>query len=422
MQQHPTLYVQDDLVRSSNLTSARITVPAAWEIRGNVSGLDVLAALQALIQRHDALRTSIVRDARRGELAQRVAERGGIDDVVTIVHAPGVDPDRVVARLTRTLVERAFDLTRAPLWRAYVAALGRGHSVVCLGFAGVIVDEQAVEVVGRDLAGALGETLAARPAQPGALARSERRMELSPLDRRWWREQYDRRTPLAAEWQGPSRHDVAAIPPIPADAVARLALTGIDSATLMAAIAAVAARAVLGCANPMLGLPSPSTATTRSVVGPLRDQVPMLGGGAPKQTPFAEFASGLKRRRADALEHALPSGMLAGVAGGTPYDIALRTEYGRPLRRFEVGDRATVVQHPLPLVGRSAVQRATGAVPVLAVHVRREADRSVSGSVTGIRALHELAEVHALADAFSAIARSAAADPSTPIGRLARRD
>jgi Condensation domain len=421
--QYPTLSVQDHFILASGLKASTNTVPAAWRIDGNFGPEQILRAVQLVVDGHESLRTRIVRDRR--SYAQRVSSGGGVSQFIRRVDlSRNANAEDAMSDLMGRLLAHEFDLTAAPLWRGFLARVGRGHSVLGIAFAHVIIDGSSVAVFGEDLARALATGALPEPLQLGKLAQAERRISATDEQRRYWTDRYQRRTALESAWNGTAHYRVEPVPmfqPKMVDALSRLATRlEVSISTMFAAATALSVTSVLDRANPMLGFTTAQrTRENRGVFGPLHDHLPVLGGGAPARTPFAEFVRGLHARRDQARKHRLPSGLLAKIADATPYDVAVNYSPFAPPKPQPVGDRGYVTARPIPTIGKVNVERATSVAPVLAAILRPNADGSVTGDITAISALHGDREVRAIARALYAVAERALKNPDIAIGRLA---
>ncbi|MER7769125.1 condensation domain-containing protein [Kitasatospora sp. NPDC096140] len=109
-----------------------------WPLHGDVSEAQIRAALAAVVDRHEALRTGFrVVD---GALTAVVRDRVDLDlEVVDLSGRTEEEQRDDRAALADRLKHTAFDLSRAPLWRAGLVGLGAGrwrllfvaHHAVC---------------------------------------------------------------------------------------------------------------------------------------------------------------------------------------------------------------------------------------------------------------------------------------------------
>ncbi|PHH91429.1 hypothetical protein CDD83_523 [Cordyceps sp. RAO-2017] len=158
-------------------------VPCAVRLRGPLR-LDALrAALQALEQRHESLRTTF--SSPDGVNVQTVHPfRPGDLDVVDIV--PPGDAE-ALARALRRHQTTPFDLRTEPGWRVSVYRLGRDDSVLSIVMHHIVCDGWSVDILRRELAAFYSAAVHGRDplAQAGPLPVQYR-------DASVWQEQQDR--------------------------------------------------------------------------------------------------------------------------------------------------------------------------------------------------------------------------------------
>lgn len=104
-------------------------VPMALRLKG---GLDVLAlqrALNEVVGRHEALRTTFAND--KGELIQVIAPAVKVEmDVANFESFPAPERESATQSWLNTEAQRAFELARGPLFRAKLARLGAQEHVL----------------------------------------------------------------------------------------------------------------------------------------------------------------------------------------------------------------------------------------------------------------------------------------------------
>jgi amino acid adenylation domain-containing protein len=130
--------------------SPAYNVPAALRLRGALDVAALRASLDALVRRHETLRTTF-------------AERGGAP--VQVVHPPAPVPlpvldlsglpaaarERRAERLARAEALRPFDLARGPLVRSALLRLGDGDHALFFTLHHVVSDEWSMEVLVREV-------------------------------------------------------------------------------------------------------------------------------------------------------------------------------------------------------------------------------------------------------------------------------
>jgi hypothetical protein len=428
MQEYPTLSVQDAFIVASGLESSTNTVPATWEIKGNFGPRDIMRAVQLIVEAHESLRTKIGQKGKgESRFVQLVSSGGGVGDVIREVNLEREqNKGRAITALMNRLLEHRFDLTTAPVWRGFLARMGRGHHLLGIAFAHVIVDGYSVGVFSQDLARTLDTMRPFHPLQLGEVAEREQEVRPTSEQERYWRDQYEKRTRLEARWDGIAHFRVEPIPVLPprlASGIGELAKgVGASQSTVFGAIAAVASALVLDKPGPMLGFATAQrNEANSSIFGPLHDHLPVLAG-APAHVSFIEFVRGLHARRDRSRQRRLPTRVLGAFAEYTPYDIAVNFDpFGRP-RVYPVERRGgSVTVRAIPTIGRTDIFRATSVAPVLSAILRPRPDGALTGDIVAISELHSEREARDLAHAFAAVAKAGLARPNTPIGELVRR-
>ena len=122
---------------------ATYNVPVIYRVVGAVDRARLQAALQGLLERHEILRTALVRQG--DELSQQVL-------AIDCVELPWQEEDwrhdspAELQHRLRHEVRRPFDLVRAPLWRVGWAAIGVDQHLLVLVFHHSVVDEWSLRV------------------------------------------------------------------------------------------------------------------------------------------------------------------------------------------------------------------------------------------------------------------------------------
>ena len=149
----PLSYSQQRLWILSQLDpdSPAFHIPAAVRLRGRLNAPALHRSLAEIVQRHDALRTSITLE---GDIPiQRIAERvdlgiGGID----LSSLPGWQREECLRRLAQCLARRPFDLSSPPLLRAALVRLQEREHVLLLVLHHIVSDGWSVGVLMRETA------------------------------------------------------------------------------------------------------------------------------------------------------------------------------------------------------------------------------------------------------------------------------
>jgi amino acid adenylation domain-containing protein len=166
----------------------------AYRLRGAVDAAALAAALQAVVERHEALRTTF--RAVAGEPWQEIAPRlaVGLERV-----AAGAADEARLQGLLRARIESPFDLVSGPLLRATLVALGPEEQVLLLVVHHIVADGWSLALLLGELSAAYGQLrrgaaveLPALPVQYGDYAQWQRAaLDGAPLQRQldYWRAQ-----------------------------------------------------------------------------------------------------------------------------------------------------------------------------------------------------------------------------------------
>lgn len=124
--------------------------PIAWRLSGRVDRAKIKRALQSMQQRHEVLRTALIR--REEGLFQEVTPS---DEAVLLWKEIDLPPsDRQQSALVALMLEEArtpFDLAAAPLWRTAWIELAEDDHVLALSFQHSIIDEWSVQIFFHEL-------------------------------------------------------------------------------------------------------------------------------------------------------------------------------------------------------------------------------------------------------------------------------
>jgi amino acid adenylation domain-containing protein len=126
--------------------SALNTLFSAMCVRRSLDVQILARCLDALVQRHDALRTTF--QAREGQLVQMIASTWKLPlSVVELQHMPKHERESEVQRLVRTEVQRPFDLEQGPLLRATLFHLAAEESLLLLTVHRLVVDRSSLKML-----------------------------------------------------------------------------------------------------------------------------------------------------------------------------------------------------------------------------------------------------------------------------------
>jgi amino acid adenylation domain-containing protein len=130
-------------------SQTKFAVPLVVRISGAVDPIVLEAALQAVVRRHDALRSSFpVID---GAPVQAVADEGQLPFEIVEDLAPSDQFEQRVTIAAQALVEEPFDLAAGPLVRARLVRLAAKDAALVVVFHHIIADGASLELFVRDL-------------------------------------------------------------------------------------------------------------------------------------------------------------------------------------------------------------------------------------------------------------------------------
>jgi non-ribosomal peptide synthetase component F len=139
-------------------------VPCAVRIGGAIDVAALRQALEAVVSRHETLRTTFARA--EGALVQVIAPLASVALPVTDLSArPRAVAEAEVLRLVTEEVLRPFDLARGPLLRATLLRLTDREHVFCLTMHHIVSDGWSVGVLLREVSALYGTFAAGTPAQ-----------------------------------------------------------------------------------------------------------------------------------------------------------------------------------------------------------------------------------------------------------------
>ncbi|MCA0402147.1 MAG: amino acid adenylation domain-containing protein, partial [Proteobacteria bacterium] len=180
--------------------TANYTIPAAFLLTGRLDRAALARTLEALMARHESLRTTF--EAHEGEGVQRIHAAMPLAfaewDLTVLPPASGETEAR---RIIAEEAARPFDLTEGPLWRAGLIHLGEARHVLFFNIHHIISDGWSLAVMAREvraLYGALSKGLPS-PLAPLELQYADfahwqrKRLEGAALNRQlaFWREKLE---------------------------------------------------------------------------------------------------------------------------------------------------------------------------------------------------------------------------------------
>ncbi|MFE6701620.1 amino acid adenylation domain-containing protein [Streptomyces sp. NPDC057718] len=122
-------------------------LPIFHRLEGAVDGRALRGAAEALVQRHEALRTTFA--AREGELFQLISPEADFAWQECDVR-DAEDPEAAAGAWIRDEAARPFDLAEGPLFRAGLLRVGDRDSVLLLGMHHIVADGWSTEILLRE--------------------------------------------------------------------------------------------------------------------------------------------------------------------------------------------------------------------------------------------------------------------------------
>jgi hypothetical protein len=145
---HPLSYVQQQLWSIHDLRPDTTEYNEIWPVRihGALDGDRAQSAVNEILRRHDALRSSFPADG--GTPVCRILDecRLPLLPALDLDHVPGDGRDQLVARLTLDLAEQPFDLREGPLVRGSLLRLGPENHVLLIATHHMVADGRSLEV------------------------------------------------------------------------------------------------------------------------------------------------------------------------------------------------------------------------------------------------------------------------------------
>ena len=418
--EYPLSYLQESLWPPEGRSA--ISVPAVVRLGGPLDLTRLRAALAAVTERHDALRTTVGRDP-DGCLRQRVAPAGELGLTVTRRASPAGD---ALAGTLLAGAERPFRVDGGPLARAELHSDGDSEHLLLVWLHHMVSDLVSSQILADEIRQAYaGAALPAPGCQPGEHALSERAATASPRQQRYWA------TVLAGAGSRPglpalppARHRAVrpALPWLPWDAVTALGALATSHRTTLTAVlaAAVAAahaaegdgeRIVLG-----LTVSNRDQPRLRSTVGCLADQLPLVVdvSGDP---PFTALLARVRGALLDAYEHRLPLGVLLPWLGrARPPVFAVNLNFLPPPPGAPGPQASGEVELPFGITKRLPDPWWLG--DALLAYRPRICRRGLGGEVEGDLGVCGPGDVAARGERLHRVLGRAAQAPGTPLSAL----
>ncbi|MEU5839501.1 condensation domain-containing protein [Streptomyces diacarni] len=226
----PASYGQEGLwfIDQLDPDNARYSVPLAFRFRGELAVAALRQALDALLARQAALRTTFVDDD--GEPRQKVTAPSEVPLQVTDLST--LPEEEQAAELQRCLdaeAQRGFDLATGPLFVASLLVMGPGDHILLLNVHHIVFDGWSLGIVVRELCELYGAAVQGRP--PRLEPQAMEYADYARWERDWLRG--DESRAQAAYW----RRQLARVPhlELPADRP-RPAVASVDGASLRFAL------------------------------------------------------------------------------------------------------------------------------------------------------------------------------------------
>ncbi|HSF40834.1 MAG TPA: condensation domain-containing protein, partial [Thermoanaerobaculia bacterium] len=159
----PLSFAQERLWFLDRLTpgSPAYNLPVALRVRGELDLSALARAVAAVVERHEALRTTFV--DLEGKPAQKIAPASGWSlPMRDLSDSP--DPESEARRLAAAEAARPFDLARGPLLRTELLRLGPGEHVLLLTVHHIAADLWALGILVREVATFYAAGTTGRPA------------------------------------------------------------------------------------------------------------------------------------------------------------------------------------------------------------------------------------------------------------------
>jgi amino acid adenylation domain-containing protein/non-ribosomal peptide synthase protein (TIGR01720 family) len=129
---------------------ASYIMPAVLRVRGPLRLPHVKRSLEAVVARHEALRTTFPADG--GAPRQRIAERQSLPWVVAdLCDQPGQDREGLAQELIQREIRRPFDLAEGPLIRVTAIRLAEDEHLLVLALHHIVSDAWSMRVLIREL-------------------------------------------------------------------------------------------------------------------------------------------------------------------------------------------------------------------------------------------------------------------------------
>ena len=413
-------------------------------IEGRISDSAISHALQALVDRHEILRTRF-RETAEGTLVQEVlATLAFKPDLVDLRHMPSPQREAELERLGAAEARKPFAIVAgqiaAPLFRVLVVRLSQELAYVHFTFHHLVIDGWSVDIVIDEFARLAAARDAGKNAdlppvemQFGDFAMWQTDVLASgalDAERDYWRDQLaglprfevqpDR---LAAPRDGDGEIRSILLSPELSAAFESLARAHSHTAFSMASAAAAAAlHLITGEAEVVLGtqMACREDPEAEAIVGPLLNTV-ILRVPAHGSDRFLAFASAVRASALEALQHqALPFGEVLHDAGASrEVDRSPLYSVNLVVQRTNIASASALDRDYGAFRVVSAASHSSGALWDLSLFmVQREEGWRLS--CEGARALYDTATIDALLAVWRRVIEGAVAHPDAALADLAK--
>jgi hypothetical protein len=435
----PVTYLEEEWVSAVDMRASDHNLPLAISIEGPFDHGVLLDALRALAARHETLRMAFV----PGEEGIRRALWPMADPGIYTADLASVaedERDRQLDSMILAEARRPTDLTRAPLWRGFVARLSPVHHVLVMVYHHVIFDGWSTRVAFRDLTSLYASALCReRPRLP--------ELTIQLADYAGWERQLRLPDDAVAHWRGALPGETAALPmdreaghgpqviagraypAIPASQVSQLdAIAGTAGVTLTSALRSVVLTAlrpylpeqvVIGCVHGNRERPE-----LQPIIGLLSDHLPVrvdLSG----RLSFLDLITRVHAAVRAARRHQAPSGSIASVVPSLPvgeqmFEISINNmRHSAPLvERVTAPDGAVVTFSVRDVAAAELwprIRHAFSGGVRLGYQLRQALSGQVSGEIWGHVPAFQTATIDALGRAFAETAGKIVSDPRRDI-------
>lgn len=142
--------------------SAVYNIPLLVKLEGNLSSEVLASSVNALVQRHETLRTTFV--VRSGQLMQRIASAAAISLAqIDLTGQHEADRNRTIAALADREAAHAFDLSQGPLLRMSLVKAAEREYFLLLNMHHIISDGWSVGILIQELLAVYRAFLAQQP-------------------------------------------------------------------------------------------------------------------------------------------------------------------------------------------------------------------------------------------------------------------